>query len=101
MKKLLIFIAMLLCALMFSISGVIANDRIKSSIDSTCCKDCKADKCQDLCKQWNSMSRDAQKSDAGKKVKEECKEICKESNGCSSNGKSTCTPIDVKGCCKK
>ncbi len=94
-------IAMTLCILTFSVNGVIAKSGTKPTTDCQCCKDCKDDKCKDLCKQWNSMTADTQKSDAGKKVKEECAKICKENKGCSSSGKSTCLQMDGKGCCKK
>jgi hypothetical protein len=103
MKKLMSIIAVTLCALMITVSGVIAKGETKSSTDCECCKNCKDDTCKDLCKQWKNMTADAQKSDAGKKVKDECAKICKEKKCCSSSDKSsgTCSGMDGKGCCKK
>jgi len=97
MKKYVSIIAVL-CALMFNVSAI---GNAPASSDCECCKNCKDDKCKDLCKQWSNMTADAQKSDAGKKVKEECAKICKEKKCCSSSDKGSCSGMDGKGCCKK
>lgn len=88
MKKCISIIAML-CILMLNVNTIRANGNalISHTTDCSCCKNCKDDKCKDLCKQWSNMSVADQKSDAGKKVKEECAKICEGMEG--------------KGCCVK
>lgn len=101
MKKYVSAIAVLLCLLMLNVKAINTNDNPKKSTDTECkcCKDCKDEKCKELCKKWSDMTSEQQKGDEGKKVKEECLRICKEKKCCSSSG--TCEGMEGKGCCKK
>ena len=105
MKKYVSIVAIMLCALIINVKAT-TNDKIRKThaTECECCKNCKDEKCKELCKKWSGMSAETQKSEEGKKVKEECMAICKEKKCCSSNGKATCEGMegkDGKGCCKK
>ncbi|MES1226098.1 MAG: hypothetical protein ABUT20_62055 [Bacteroidota bacterium] len=104
MKKYVGIIAMMLCALIINVKAINAGNYSKSvkSTSCECCKNCKDEKCKELCTKWSNMTPEAQKSEEGKKVKEECLQICKEKKCCSSDGKATtCAGMEGKGCCKK
>jgi hypothetical protein len=102
MKKYVSIIAMMLCALIVNVKAVNLTNKTTGSnpTECSCCKNCKDDKCKELCKKWCGMTTEAQKSDEGKKVKEECLKICKEKKCCSADGK--CEGMtEGKSCCKK
>jgi hypothetical protein len=104
MKKYVSIMAIMLCALTINVKAVNTGDEPKNSktTECTCCKNCKDEKCKELCKQYSNMTDEAQKGDEGKKVKEECMKICKEKKCCSSSEKATCDGMmEGKGCCKK
>ncbi len=98
---------MMLCAFMLNISAVNARTITTGGTSCECCKNCKDEKCKELCKKWSEMSADERKSDEGKKVKEECTKICnekcKEQKCCSSEGSSSScqSMMEGKDCCKK
>lgn len=101
MKKYVSIIAFVLCAIIINVKAVNPGDHSKKASSCECCKNCKDDKCKELCAKWSNMTPEAQKSEEGKKVKEECLKICKEKKCCSSDGKTTCEGMEGKGCCKK
>lgn len=93
----------MLCALIINVKAVNTDKQLKNdtSMSCACCKNCKDEKCKELCQKWSNMSPEAQKSEEGKKVKEECLQICKAKKCCSSTGKASCEGMEGKGCCKK
>lgn len=99
MKKYISSIAMMLCVLMLNINAINAA----SFTGHDCCKNCKDDKCKEICQKYSEMTPEAQKSDEGKKIMEECKVKCKDAKCCDS--KSSCEDMSKKGkkgsCCKK
>ncbi|MCC6690398.1 MAG: hypothetical protein IT235_02585 [Bacteroidia bacterium] len=103
MKTYVSIIAIALCALIINVIPVNAGNEKKVPVttECTCCKDCKDEKCKELCKKFSSMSAEEQNGAAGEKVKEECTKICKEKKCCSSDAKSSCAGMEGKGCCKK
>jgi LAS superfamily LD-carboxypeptidase LdcB len=102
MKKYVSIMAIMLCALIINVKAINPNNPKTSKItECECCKNCKDDKCKELCKQWSNMTAEAQKSEEGKKVKDECMKICAEKKCCSSTGKTTCEGMEGKGCCNK
>jgi len=104
MKKYVSIIAIMLCALIVNVNASTTNHKIKGDpTECSCCKNCKDEKCKELCKKWCGMTAEAQKSAEGKKVKDECMKICKEKKCCSADGKTgTCEGMmDGKNCCKK
>jgi hypothetical protein len=103
MKKYVSIIAMVLCALIINVKAINASGDHKNnkSTSCECCKNCKDEKCKELCSKWSNMTAEAQKSEEGQKVKAECLQICKEKKCCSSDGKATCAGMEGKGCCKK
>jgi hypothetical protein len=104
MKKIVSAIAVMLCLLVVNVQAINKNDGSKksASTECSCCKNCKDEKCKELCTKWCGMTAEARKSDEGKKVKEECMKICKEKKCCSADGKTTCEAMmDGKDCCKK
>ena len=97
-------IAIMLCALILDVKATGVTNQTSSSktADCECCKNCKDEKCKELCKKWSSMTADERKGEEGKKVKEECIKICKEKKCCSSSDKNTCEAMmEGKSCCKK
>lgn len=105
MKKYVSIITIMLCALMLNVKAINANIKsIATTTECECCKNCKDDRCKELCKKWSNMTAEAQKSEEGKKVKDECIKICKEKKCCSSSDGKTTTcegMMDGKDCCKK
>ncbi len=104
MKKHVSIVALMLCALMMNVKAMTNNDGTKkpgTATECSCCKNCKDEKCKELCTKWNGMSAEARKSEEGKKVKDECMKICEEKKCCSSDGKSGCATMEGKDCCKK
>lgn len=94
-------IAVMLCMLV-SVSAINPVSLYKKGDpnECACCKNCKDEKCKELCKKWCSMSAEERKSDSGKKVKGECVKICKEKKCCSADGKCE-GMMEGKDCCKK
>ena len=105
MKKYASIIAMMLCALILNVKAINTNNNFKKGdpTECSCCKNCKDEKCKELCKKWCAMTAEAKKGAEGKKTKEECIKICKEKKCCSADGKSTTCEgmMDGKDCCKK
>jgi len=105
MKKIISVIAVVLCLFVVNVTAINAhgNSSKRDGTECSCCKNCKDEKCKELCKKWCGMTAEARKSNEGKKVKEECIKICKEKKCCSVDGKtSTCeSMMDGKDCCKK
>ncbi|HWY36069.1 MAG TPA: hypothetical protein VNX68_15600 [Nitrosopumilaceae archaeon] len=104
MKKYVSIIAIMLCALVINVKADNTNKKseIQTSTECECCKNCKEEKCKELCKKWCGMTAEARKSAEGKKVKEECIKICKEKKCCTStSGKTACEGMEGKDCCKK
>jgi hypothetical protein len=105
MKKYVSIIAIMLCSLTMTVKAATGNDKQKKSTgtECSCCKNCKEEKCKELCTKWCAMTAEEKKSVDGKKVKEECIKICKEKKCCSSDGKATTCEgmMDGKDCCKK
>jgi hypothetical protein len=101
MKKYVSIVAMMLCALILNVKAINVNNLKKGDpTECSCCKNCKDEKCKELCKKWCGMSAEARKSEEGKKVKDECTKICKEKKCCSPDGK--CEGMtEGKDCCKK
>ena len=104
MKKYISYIATLLCAIAFNIStssaSVTCGNSGSNGHECSCCKNCKSDKCKELCTKYDKLSDDEKKSADGTKVKEECEKLCKTEKCCSSGDKS-CDKKAKKGCCSK
>ena len=104
MKRYVSIIAMMLCALIINVKAINTNMKAVNAeaTECECCKNCKDDKCKALCLEWSKMTAQAQKSEEGKKVKEECIKICKEKKCCSKDGNTACEKMEGKAaCCKK
>jgi hypothetical protein len=103
MKKYVSIVAFMLCALIVNVKAINVNGDGKKAKATTCecCKNCKDDKCKELCSKWSGMSAKEKESAEGKKVKEECMNICKEKKCCSTSGKATCAGMEGAGCCSK
>lgn len=102
MKKYVSIIAFMLCVVLINVKATNLGNPPSKATSCECCKNCKDDRCKELCAKWSNMTPEAQKSDEGKKVKEECLKICKEKKCCSADGKTaTCEGMEGKGCCKK
>lgn len=106
MKTYVSAIAMMLCVIMINVkaSNVVDKSKLSVTTECGCCKDCKDEKCKELCKKWSNMSEEAQKSEEGKKVKEECTKLCAEHKDCTSSKKkkkANCESKEAKDCCKK
>src|SRR3954462_2397586 len=101
MKKYISTVAIVLCALIINVKAV--NTKMNNTTECSCCKNCKDEKCKELCKKWSEMTAEAKESVEGQKVKEECLAICKVKKCCSVNGKTaTCEGMmEGKDCCKK
>lgn len=91
----------MLCSFILNVQASTNKLETDTSSGCICCKNCKEQKCQDLCKKWSHMSAEEQKSTEGKKVKEECMAICKEHKCCSSTNQTSCEGMQGKGCCEK
>ena len=102
MKKIISAIAVMLCLLVVNVKAINTTNNFKKGdpTECSCCKNCKDEKCKELCKKWCAMTAEERKSDAGKKVKEECMNLCKEKKCCSADGKCE-GMMEGKDCCKK
>ncbi|MCX6180670.1 MAG: hypothetical protein NT150_01905 [Bacteroidetes bacterium] len=65
-----------------------------------CCKNCKDDKCKEMCAKYGAMSDTEKESEAGKKLAEECKALCEKNKCCKKEDKKACESKEGKGCCK-
>ena len=105
MKKYVSIIAIMLCAFIVNVKAINSDGPKVKKAEATCecCKNCKDDKCKELCTKWCSMTPEAQKSEEGKKVKADCMKICEAKKCCTSaDGKATaCEMMEGKSCCKK
>jgi hypothetical protein len=102
MKKLISAIAVMLCLFVSNVNAINLgnNPSKKDGTECSCCKNCKDEKCKELCKKWCGMTAEARKSNEGKKVKDECMKLCKEKKCCSTDGKCE-GMMESKDCCKK
>ena len=107
MKKISFIIVMMLCAITMNVKAINGGDsKVKQAATTcSCCKNCKDDKCKELCAKYCAMTPEAQKSDDGKKVKADCMKICEAKKCCTSaDGKTATACTDMEGgksCCKK
>ena len=102
MKKYISYIAIMLCAIAMNINASMATVNTISNTQNhecACCKDCKSDKCKELCTKWDKMSSEEKKSKEGISVKEECAKLCTTDKCCSAS--SSCDKKAKKGCCSK
>lgn len=95
--------AIMLCALIVNVKAINTGNEPKNSktTECVCCKNCKDEKCKELCKQYSDLTAEAQQSEEGKKIKAECMALCEKNKCCSSSDKATCEGKEAKGCCKK
>ncbi len=102
MKKYVSIVAIMLCAFIVNTNALTLTHTFKGEpMECACCKNCKDDKCKELCKKWAGMTPEVQKSEKGQLVKEECIKICKEKKCCSADGKGCESMMEGKDCCKK
>jgi hypothetical protein len=105
MKKILAGVAMLLCVMVLNVTAGNTTPVKKTSKDGTtceCCKNCKDQKCKDLCARWGKMTTEQQNGAAGKTLKAECMKICEEKKCCTAaDGKATSCKMESGSCCKK
>ena len=101
MKKYVSYIAIMLCAIAMNINASMATVNTITGTQNNecaCCKNCKSEKCKELCTKWDKMSSEDKKSKEGIAVKEECAKLCTTEKCCSS---SSCNKKAKKDCCSK
>ena len=97
MKKYIGILCIALFAFAFTASAISKHDG--GCCTTNCCKNCKDEKCKEMCAKYKAMSDTEKESEAGKKLAEECKALCKKNKCCKKEDKK-CESKEGKGCCK-
>lgn len=102
MKNFMSYMALMLCVIAMNFNAAMATVNTSNGThnqECSCCKDCKSDKCKELCTKWDKMTSEEKKSKEGIAVKEDCAKICTTEKCCTSS--SSCDKKVKKGCCAK